>query len=475
LSYYSIYGAKVPNLSKSEKIFKEPPGRPILQALERLGNCEGENMIMTDGIRRSGIAGLLLLSGLLGVAAEENWPRWRGARDEGSIEGGNYPVKWEADKVLWKAALPGKGCSTPVVWKHQIYLTAPVEGMDAVLAFDWNGKEAWRKTFGKQNSGKHRNGSGSNASPATDGKGVFVYFKSGTFAALELDGKLRWKTNLVEAFGPDTLYWDHGSSPVLTEKNVIMTRMCQGESWIAAFDKDTGRMKWKVPRNYQTAVEGEHGYGTPLLVKHQGRETLLVWGGEHVTLHDLADGRVLWTDGDFGSEAGSNWPTVASPVFADDTAIIAYGRADRNIPKLYGIRIGAGGGKGGERIWKREDVGTFVPTPAIYKNQVYILRDRGELDCIEPKTGKTVWKDALPRSSKNFYGSPLIAGGKLYAVREDGVMFVGKIGGGRFELLAENDMGEKVIASPVPSEGRLLIRGEKNLVCVGGESVVGSR
>src|SRR6185369_7122394 len=95
------------------------------------------------------------------------------------------------------------------------------------------------------------------------------------------------------------------------------------------------------------------------------------------------------------------------------------------------------------------------------------LRDRGELECIEPRTGKTVWKDALPKSSKNFYGSPLIAGGNLYAVREDGVIFVGKIGGGKFELLAENDMGEKVIASPVPVEGRLLIRGEKNLVCVG--------
>jgi outer membrane protein assembly factor BamB len=111
-------------------------------------------------------------------------------------------------------------------------------------------------------------------------------------------------------------------------------------------------------------------------------------------------------------------------------------------------------------------VGTFVPTPVVYKGKVYILRDRGELECVEPTTGKTVWKDALPKNSKNFYGSPLIAGGNLYAAREDGVLFVGKINGGKFELLAENDMGEKVIASPVPVEGRLLIRGEKNLFCI---------
>src|SRR4051812_14011787 len=206
---------------------------------------------------------LLLVSLLLPGTAAENWPTWRGARNEGSIEAGNYPVKWDADNVRWKTPLPGRGCSTPILWNHQIYLTAPVQGMDAVLAFDWEGKPIWQQTFGKENSGKHRNGSGSNASPATDGKAVYVYFKSGTFAALGLDGKLRWKTNLVEAFGPDTLYWDHGSSPVLTERNVIMIRMCEGESWIAAFDKVTGEMRWKVPRNYKTAIEGEHGYGTP--------------------------------------------------------------------------------------------------------------------------------------------------------------------------------------------------------------------
>jgi len=108
----------------------------------------------------------------------------------------------------------------------------------------------------------------------------------------------------------------------------------------------------------------------------------------------------------------------------------------------------------------------FVPTPAVYGGKVYLLRDRGEVECVEPETGKTVWKDALPKSSSNFYGSPVVAGGNLYAVREDGVIFVGRVEGGKFELLAENKMGERVIASPVTVEGRLLIRGEKNLFCL---------
>jgi outer membrane protein assembly factor BamB len=400
---------------------------------------------------------------------QPNWPHWRGPEDCGSTKGASYPVKFDGDHTLWKAPLPGKGCSTPIVWEQRIYLTAPVNGSDAVLAFDWKGKGLWQRRFGPENAAKHRNGSGCNPSPATDGKGVFVYFKSGAFAAVDLDGKVRWQTNLVEAFGPDTLYWDQGTSPVLTEKFVIITRMHQGESWVAAFDKATGELRWKVPRNYETLVEGDHGYSTPVLIRQQGREELLVWGGEHVTLQDAADGKLIWACAGFHEDAKANWPTVASPVVAEEVVVVPFGRADRGLPRLYGIRLaGSGQSAAGQRIWKREDVGTFVPTPAVYQDRVYIVRDRGEVECLEPKTGTTLWSNAFPKASSNFYASPVIAGGNLYAVREDGAVFVARIESG-FELLAENKMGERVIASPVPVANRLFIRGEQNLFCVGTE------
>lgn len=400
------------------------------------------------------------------AAAQSDWPRWRGPQDNGSAESGTYPAKWE--QPLWKVSLPGKGCSTPIVWKQTIYLTAPVNGEDAVLAFDWAGKSLWQTTLGREKPGKHRNGSGSNASPTTDGHSVFVYFKSGTLAALDLDGKVRWRTNLVERFGPDTLYWDHGTSPVLTEKHVIITRMHQGESWLAAFDKATGEMQWKVARNYETPVEGDHSYATPIVLRQNGAERLLLWGGEHVSLHDPGTGKSLWDCGDFNPEQRRNWPTVASPVVVGDVALVPYGRADRGQPRLHGIRIGGQTGGNERRIWKRDDTGTFVPTPAAHKGLVYVVRDRGEVDCIEPATGRTVWSDAFPKSSANFYASPVIADGKLYAPREDGVVFVAGVDG-KFTLLAENAMGEKVVASPVPVGNRLLIRGEQNLFCIGGQ------
>ncbi|MEO1995359.1 MAG: PQQ-binding-like beta-propeller repeat protein, partial [Planctomycetaceae bacterium] len=288
-------------------------------------------------------------------------------------------------------------------------------------------------------------------------------------AAVNLDGSIRWQTNLVKRFGADTLYWDHGTSPVLTQKHVVMARMHQGESWLAAFDKGTGNMEWKVARNYKTPREGDHGYSTPVVIQHRGSAALLVWGAQHLTLHDVVDGTVIWTCGNFNPESKALWPSIATPAIVDGVAVIAFGRNDRRLPRLHGIRLGGQGDvTQTHRLWKRSDVGTFVPTPVSYKGQVYVVGDQGRITCLEPQTGKTVWTANFPKHRAKFYGSPLIAGGRLYAPREDGVVMVADIKGG-FKLLAENDMGESVIASPVPVSNRLLIRGIESLYCIANE------
>lgn len=404
------------------------------------------------------------------AAESADWRSWRGPLGNGSTERGNYAVDFSATKHLWRTPLPGKGCSTPICLADRIYLTAPAEGRDALLAYDFEGAEQWRAVFGSENAGKHRNGSGSNASPVTDGHGIYVFFKSGTLAAVELDGKIRWQTDLVARFGKDTLFWDHGTSPVLTEKHVIMVRMHQGESWLAAFDKASGEMAWKVARNYKTPVECDHGYTTPLVIQYQGKESILVWGAEHLTIHDAADGKVMWTCGNFNPDANKLWPAIASPVIVGDMVIIAYGRNDRGIPRLHGIRLsGSGDVTATNHAWLRDDVGTFVPTPVVSKDRVLLVRDRGEVECLDPATGKNIWTGEFPKSRANFYASPLVAGDKLYAPREDGKVFVASIAGNGFKLLAENDMGESVIGSPVPTSKGLLIRGEKHLFCIAGE------
>ncbi len=412
---------------------------------------------------------LLFIAAATMAAGLGEWPSWRGPEDNGSIGTGKYPVKWDAANVLWKVTLPGKGGSTPIVHHQRIYLTGPAEGQDAVLAFDFSGRQLWQTKLGPMSRPKHQTlGSSANASPVTDGQGLFVYFRSGNFAALEFDGTVRWQINLVERFGQEKRFWDQGTSPVVTDQHVIMVRMHDGESWLAGFDKATGEMRWREARNFKTPVENDQGYSTPLLFSHDGQFTLLIWGADHLTAHDAANGKLLWSCGGFNPDGTGYWPAIASPVIAGDMVIVPVGRDDRpRQARIHGIKLGGHGDvTATHRVWKREDMGVFVTSPAAYAGRVYLLRHRGAVVCLDPANGKTVWSGAFPENRAPYYASPVIAGGMLYAAREDGVVFAARVGE-KFELLGENPMGERIVASPVPVANRLLIRGDRQLFCVG--------
>ncbi len=409
--------------------------------------------------------GILLLA-LLHLHAED-WPSWRGPSHDGSRAGKNYPTKWTADSVAWKAALPGKGASCPIVWKDRIFLTSPDNGVDSALAFDLDGNRIWSAKLGKETPPKHRKlGTSSNASPVTDGTGVFVYFKSGNFAALEMNGKVRWKRNLAAEFGRQKLYWDQGSSPVILGDLVILARMQAGDSWVAGFDKATGKIRWKTKRNYECPAENDNGYTTPIPVRHGDRDALLLWCSDRVTAYAADDGSLLWQCGGFNPDGNKLWPPIATPVVAGNVAVIPVGRDDRKQGEVHAVRLG---GKGNvtqtHRLWERDDFGVFAASLIAHDGRVYLLRNKGGVVCLDPATGRPFWEAAFPKASAAYYASPVIAGGILYAAREDGMVFSARIGG-KFELLGENDMGEQILATPVPFAGRLLIRTSKSLFCV---------
>ena len=142
---------------------------------------------------RAALSTLSLLSMFLTPLAGEtlDWPRWRGPADNGSTAASGFPTRCDASTLAWKVDLPGKGCSTPIVVGQRIYLTAPADGKDAALAYDWSGKMLWQTTFESEVPGRHRNASGSNPSPVSDGRGMFVAFKSGMLGALNMDGSVR--------------------------------------------------------------------------------------------------------------------------------------------------------------------------------------------------------------------------------------------------------------------------------------------
>ena len=424
------------------------PGRYLLQAVQ--------------------IASLCAVVGA--VAAPADWPTWRGPEFKGRVHSGDFPVRWTPEQAQWKVALPGKGSSSPILWNERIYLTTPAEGQDAVMAFDLSGRVLWQTKLGPESPPKHRTlGSSSNASPVTDGTGIYVYFRSGHFAALEFDGSVRWKLNITERFGADRLFWDQGTSPVLTSKHVVLARMHGGESWIAGFDKNTGKMSWQEARNYQVPNENDNGYTTPVVFQHGNQEALLVWGADHLTAHDAADGSLLWSAGGFNPAGTAYWPAIATPLIQNGTVVVPVGRDDRpGQSHIHGIRLGGSGDvTSTHRAWQRDDIGVFTTTPAEYEGRIYLLRHRGEVVCLDPATGRTVWSASFPEHRSAYYASPLIANGILYAAREDGTVFTARVGD-RFEFLAENPMGERIIASPIPAGNRILLRGDNHLFCIGG-------
>jgi outer membrane protein assembly factor BamB len=401
----------------------------------------------------------------------ENWTSWRGEDGRRALASGPQILKFGADSHRWKVALPGKGSSTPIVVDGRIFVTAPVDGVDALISYDAAGQPLTQTLFGAEIAGKHRRGSGSNASPVSDGQWVYVYFKSGTLAAVDLDGAVQWQVDLVEKYGRESLFWDHGTSPILTERLVVMARMDERDSWLAAFDKQTGELAWKVERNYTTPRECDHGYSTPMVIQHDGQESILTWGAQHITIHAANNGRLLWSCGNFNPEQNQLWPTIASPVVVGDMAVVAFGRADRGTPRLFGVKLsGSGDVTATNHVWQRDDIGCFVPTPVTFGDKIIVVGDRGEVECLNPATGETLWRARYPQARDNFYASPLLIGHYLYTVREDGQAFVAKVDERGFELLAENDMQQPIIGSPVPLGDAVLFRGETHLFCVGPQN-----
>jgi len=398
-------------------------------------------------------------------AHADNWPAWRGPTQNQVAPEGDYPIKLDpADNAVWTVDLPGKGSSTPCVWQDRVFITCDIAGQDGVLCYDLkSGKELWRKKLGEQRPGKHRNASGSNPTPITDGKRVFVYYKSGTVAALDFEGKQLWKMNLQDEYGKDTLWWDLGTSPVMAGDNIVIAVMHDGESYLAALDQEDGSVAWRTLRTYDTERESDQAYTTPIVTEVDGQQQIVTWGADHVTGHSL-DGELIWTCGGLNPQNKPMWRAIASHGISEGHAVVPFGRGDF----LAFIKLG---GKGDvtktAHVGKVEGrgVGSDVPSPIAVDGKAYVLTDKGKFMCYDIKTGEELWDDefALPRAAASYYSSPVKAGQHFYFAREDGTIFVARETDEGMVLLATNEMPERQIATIVPVNDHILLRSEKKL------------
>ncbi len=410
---------------------------------------------------RQAILATVLMNPVAALCMAEGFVSWRGSDGTGAVSEGTYPTVWSnTENVDWRIRLSGRGASSPIIVEDRIILTAADETKNFVIGVDTNGKKLWSLESGNADTGKNAKATGANSSPVSDGKHVFAYFKSGELVACDLDGKKLWSFNLQEKYGEDTLWWDLGTSPVLTEDAIVIAVMQSGPSFLVAFDKATGNEIWKTERQFNVNNESNQAYTTPAVTQASGKTLLLTLGADHLTAHD-AKGKLVFSVGGFNPKNHQFFRSIASPVVVGDLVICPYARGE----SLTAVRLADGLDENARIAWVRNDLGTDVPTPSVNGEKLYLLGDKGAVSCIDSQTGKTLWSGNLPRHRMNYSSSPVYADGKLYCTREDATTFVVDVNDG-FKLLAENKVEGQTVATPLLQDGKIYLRTYEELICI---------
>ena len=418
------------------------------------------------------IIALLAIAPVVSVSAGD-WPTWRGPNGNGVADGADYPVEWTENDVKWKFHLEGIGASTPAVVGEQIFVTTTQGGTNHVICLGMDGRQQWSKQLGRSIEGKQgKDGTGANPSPVCDGERVFVYFKSGDFGCFSLQGELVWETNVFERFAKvtsETLWWDLGTSPILTKDAVVVTMMHSGPSYLAAFNRMDGSLLWKHDRLTDAPREAAQSYTTPVVTTNSdGKEVIIVTGADYVTCHDAASGDELWRVGSLNPESNEYFRSISSSVAADGVVVVPYARGGT----LTAIQLGGSGNVNDSHVlWTNKDTSADVPTPTIANDRVFVVRDvkndRGTVDCLDLKTGSTIWSGQLEKHRLTFRASPVLADGKLYVTRQDGTIFVLDALGDSFSVLATNKVAdEHTVASPVFVNGKVLLRTQDHIFLI---------
>ncbi len=412
--------------------------------------------------------------------AHRQWPQWRGPLGTGVAPHGNPPVTWSEDKnIRWKIAIPGKGHSTPIVWGDRIFITSAIpygealaprhqhapgahDNMPAlhrqkfvVLAINRrDGTILWQRTVhrGRPHESTHETGSWASNSAVTDGEHLFASFGSGGLYCLDMDGELLWQTG----FGDMQTLHGHGegSSPALYGDTLIVNWDHQGESFVTALNKHTGKQLWKVARDEGTS------WSTPLVVEHEGRPQVIIAATKRVRAYDIANGEVIWECG------GLSGNVVASPVAADGFVYVANSYETR---AMLAIRLAAAKGditNTDAVVWTLDRHTPYVPSPLLYGGMLYYLKHyQGFLTCVNAKTGKTLFGPQRLPGIQNVYASLVGAAGRVYIVSLNGTTLVLEHGT-EFAPLAQNRLDDSFSASPAVVGNELYLRGERNSYCI---------
>ncbi len=404
-----------------------------------------------------------------------NWPQFRGPTGLGYTEEQNLPLTWGGPKnenVLWKAPLTGQGHASPSIWGDAVFVCTaqwpsnttarekviPEHHVLCYRATD--GRLLWDTLVppGPWLRTDFRSGPGGGyaaPTPATDGKLVYCVFGSAVMAALDFQGKIVWRKEIM----PYSFDVTVGSSPVLHQDTVIL--LCAmakaADSRVAAFDKANGEVKWQQP-----LPDMGFGHSTPLIIPVNGRPQMLVLAsgmsvaGKALRSLDPANGNVLW----WCRGAGD----AASPAFGSG---LVYFDGGRGGPGFAVDPTGSGDVSQTHVRWTVNQVPEGIGSPVIVGQHVYRLHTPGILKCWELATGKLVYAERLEGLSTTWASPIADPAGRLFFANA-GKSYVIQAGP-EFRVLAVNDLGDGNHASPAVGQGRLFLVGMKNLYCIGNK------
>lgn len=411
----------------------------------------------------------LLLGGFTPLHAE-NWPQWRGPRSNGISAEKNLPAEWDKDtNVAWRLPLPGSAGATPCIWEDSIFLTsATEEGQLLLMCIGTDGKERWRKTIVESGNKRVRDDEGNMASPSpsTDGKHVWTMMGTGEIACFDFQGNEVWKFNLQDRFGEFRIQFGMASTPVLFGERLYL-QLIHGdgqanteEALVACIEKSTGKDVWKTKRVTGAYAENEHSYASPMLYDDGKQQYLITHGADYTIAYNLEDGSERWRLEGLNPQNDATrryHPTlrfVASPA-ANEGLVVVPTAKNGPVFAVDGNAKGTVEDESPALLWSLPDNTPDVPSPLIHEGLVYLCRENGNLMCLDAKTGELRYQELTHRTRHR--ASPVFADGKIYLNARDGKISVVKAGP-KFELLAQNDLGEEISASPAISNGTIYLR-----------------
>ena len=466
---------------------------------------------------------LLLLLGTVILGAQLDavpmWPQFRGRNSQGVDDHGQPPVAFgEGTNLLWKIELP-PGVSSPCVWGDRIFLTAYEAGKLSTVCIDRrHGKLLWRQPAPTDKVEEvHKASNPASATPVTDGKRVYVYFASFGLIAYDFKGREKWQKPLPAPFVVN----GSGTSPALGDGCLVLNCDQQGgKSFLLALEPRNGKTRWQTPR-----PDFPSGYTTPVFWKHDGVKEIVVAGSLRVVGYDLRDGMKRWSAR--GLEAVSVCPTPALgdgrlyvmsrslgeggaklPKFTDLLAMMdkngdgkialaeavgplrqdgAFEFIDRDRdgfinsaewaesekfigkgePGLFALRApGIGDVTETHLIWKQKKAVAPVSSPLFYCGQVYVVQDGGRVTCYNAKTGTIAFEQERLGAEGEYFASPVAAHGKIYFASTRGTVST-IAAGDTLNVIARNELGEPIMATPAIADGKLYVRTSGHLWAFG--------